>query len=223
MSVHYWGENPFGQWTLTIIFDSSEGFVEVSGLEMELYGTHNIPEALRGVPAQCHAQCSRGCSGEGPQNCDVCRNLRVAATLECVTVCPPGTAVSDYHHGYCIDSNYTMDVDGSSELAAKSANIATTSELFEQSQRSLHQSTVIIIGVTTSVAVILLLTLAALLCVLMYVALSRCPYSNKYKIFTEEMAQSDQTGYSSLNSSSSSVNTLYLNTGDELCSNLTPV
>ena len=223
MSVHYWGENPIGQWTLTVIFDSSEGFVEVSGVGLELYGTHSTPEALRGIPTQCHTQCSRGCSEEGPQNCDVCRNLRVAATLECVTICPPGTATSDDYYSYCLDSNYTKDLHSSSELAAKATDITTTADSFEQSQSLLQHSTVVVVGVTTSIAVILLLTLAALLCVLVYVGLSRCPYSNKYRIFTEEMAQSDLIGCSSSNSSSSSMNTLLSDPGDELCSNLTPV
>lgn len=223
MSVHYWGENPIGQWTLTVIFDSSEGFVEVSGVGLELYGTHSTPEALRGIPTQCHPQCSRGCSEEGPQNCDVCRNLRVAATLECVTVCPPGTSISDDHYGYCLDGNYTTDLHGNSELAANATDITTTADSFEQSQRSLRHSTVVIVGVTTSVAVILLLTLAVLLCVLVYVGLSKCPYSDKYRIFTEEMAPSDLIGSSSLNPNSSSMNTLHSDSGDELCSNPAPV
>ena len=38
MSVHHWGENPIGRWTLTVSFKSSSGYASVSGVSMKLYG-----------------------------------------------------------------------------------------------------------------------------------------------------------------------------------------
>ena len=38
MSVHHWGENPIGQWTLTVSFKSSSGYASVSNVSMKLYG-----------------------------------------------------------------------------------------------------------------------------------------------------------------------------------------
>ena len=38
MSVHHWGENLIGRWTLTVSFKSSSGYASVSGVSMTLYG-----------------------------------------------------------------------------------------------------------------------------------------------------------------------------------------
>ncbi len=38
MSVQHWGENPIGQWNLSVTFKSSSGFVSVSGVRLKLYG-----------------------------------------------------------------------------------------------------------------------------------------------------------------------------------------
>ena len=91
MSVHYWGENPIGTWTLKITFKSSSGNVHMSDLSVTIYGTEETPEAVRTIPSQCDSACSRGCSGPGPENCDACSEFRVASTLECVDQCPNGT------------------------------------------------------------------------------------------------------------------------------------
>lgn len=91
MSVHNWGENPIGRWTLTVTFKSTSGYVSVSGIRMTHYGIQQTPEAVRNIPSQCDSTCTRQCSGLGQENCDVCSNLRVVSTLECVDVCPEGT------------------------------------------------------------------------------------------------------------------------------------
>lgn len=90
MSVHYWGENPGGTWTLRIHFRSSAGSLKVSNVGLTLYGTAIVSESVRSIPTHCDADCARGCSGEGPEKCDTCRNLRVASTLQCVDECPQG-------------------------------------------------------------------------------------------------------------------------------------
>ena len=99
MSVHHWGENPVGRWTLTISFKSSSGYVSVSGVHMTLFGTTTTPQAVANIPSVCDSECVRYCSGTGPDHCDACRHLRVAATLQCVTSCPRGTTL---HKRYCL-------------------------------------------------------------------------------------------------------------------------
>lgn len=186
MSVHYWGENPFGQWTLTVTFNSLEGSVEVNGVKMDLFGTGEVPEAVSDLPAQCHPQCRRGCSGEGPQNCDDCRNLRVAATLDCVTSCPPGTAVSDDRYGYCLNasgnrSNYTNYHDNNSETAPSST---VTSENLGVEATVSPQAFVIGGIVAGFVSVILVVVLTVLMCVFGYIGLSKRPF--KYRVFADD-------------------------------------
>ena len=99
MSVHHWGENPSGQWTLTVYFKSSSGYVSMSGLRVTLYGTTETPQAVANIPSECDPACARSCSGPGPDHCDACRHLRIASTLQCVTTCPTGTTL---HNGYCL-------------------------------------------------------------------------------------------------------------------------
>ena len=102
MTVHSWGENPNGVWTLRITYKSASGYVHVGGAELQLYGTSYAPESVRGIPSQCDDACSRGCWGEGPSKCDICKQLRVDSTLECVEVCPPG--YTEYN-SYCLCDN----------------------------------------------------------------------------------------------------------------------
>ena len=102
MTVHNWGENPHGTWTLKIMYKSSLGYVHVDGVELTLYGTSLTPESVRSIPPQCDEACSRGCSGEGPSNCDVCKQLRLESTLECVDKCPPGHTE---YNSYCLCDN----------------------------------------------------------------------------------------------------------------------
>lgn len=92
MTVHNWGENPHGTWRLTITYKSNTGYVYVDDVDLTLYGTLTVPKSVRDIPTECDTACSRtrGCSGEGPQNCDSCKQLRLDTTLECVEECPEG-------------------------------------------------------------------------------------------------------------------------------------
>ena len=106
MSVHYWGEDPNGEWTLTVTFKSSSGFVSVRDLELTVYGTNNTPQAVLNTSAQCDEACARGCYGPSSRECDTCKDLRVVSTLECVTVCPNTTFY--YKDSYCTDYLITI-------------------------------------------------------------------------------------------------------------------
>jgi hypothetical protein len=104
MSVHHWGEDPIGQWTLRVTFSTSSftasARVQVTPQTMRLYGTTETPAAVAGIPSTCHQYCARGCSGPTAADCDVCRDYRLNSTLECVTACPQGTTEQN---SYCFD------------------------------------------------------------------------------------------------------------------------
>ena len=101
MSVHFWGEAPSGDWTLTITNRGSSGVVEVSDVQFTFYGTAETPEVISRIPQECHSACKRGCAAAGAEFCDSCRGLRDAATLQCVDQCPEGHTMSS---GYCYNA-----------------------------------------------------------------------------------------------------------------------
>ena len=101
-SVMFWGEDPTGEWTLTVSSLGSATSVRVTGVKMTFYGVSSTPEAVASIPDRCHSDCRRGCAGEGSDLCDSCVNLRNAYTLECINECPPGYTE---RNGYCYDPN----------------------------------------------------------------------------------------------------------------------
>lgn len=104
MSVHFWGENPLGSWTITIEFDDIYGMIEVTIPKVTIYGTSQVPEAVSRIPDTCSPECdsTRGCAALGEEFCDACANVRVASTLECVTSCPAGLTL---RNGYCYNAS----------------------------------------------------------------------------------------------------------------------
>ena len=90
MSVHYWGEDPSGQWVLTVRFRGATNFTTLSDVSVTLYGTAETPAAVQRIPTQCDVACRRGCAAAGPEFCDACAHLRNASTLECTNQCSPG-------------------------------------------------------------------------------------------------------------------------------------
>ena len=101
MSVHYWGENPTGNWTLIVKNRGITGVIEAQNIQFTFYGTAEIPEAVRNIPETCDEACARGCARPGPQFCDTCRQLRIAENLMCVDACPAGLVE---RRGYCYDA-----------------------------------------------------------------------------------------------------------------------
>lgn len=102
MSLHHWGENPSGTWTLTINYDSTYGYVTLESLSMTMYGTESTPTAVQNIPTKCSSQCVRGCAAKGAKYCDACRKLRMASSLQCVNSCPTGQCGVS---GYCVHCN----------------------------------------------------------------------------------------------------------------------
>jgi hypothetical protein len=102
MSVHFWGEDPSGDWTLTVINNGLTGIVEVRDLQFIFYGTVATPPVIARIPSQCDDACFRGCAAPGPDFCDACRQYRNADTLECIENCP-----NEYieRSGYCYNAS----------------------------------------------------------------------------------------------------------------------
>ena len=103
MSVHYWGENPIGAWTLKVSFKSDSGYVNITNLSVTFYGTATIPALGTIASSPCDTSCARGCSGTGQDSCDVCKSYRIAETLECVDQCPNDMC---QYHKYCLRQSY---------------------------------------------------------------------------------------------------------------------
>ena len=101
MSVHFWGEDPVGDWTVTVRYKSSSGYVNTIIHSLKLYGTLTVPESVAGIPLACDPLCSDGCAGAGTRTCDACATARDLSSLECVAFC---RANDTLYEGYCIDA-----------------------------------------------------------------------------------------------------------------------
>ena len=100
MSVMFWGEDPTGEWNLTVTSRYTQ--YEVYDVKFQFFGLYETPESVANIPIECHPDCSRGCAKEGSNYCDACINLRDAYTLECIDSCP-----QEYteRNGYCYNSS----------------------------------------------------------------------------------------------------------------------
>ena len=101
MSVHFWGEDPSGDWTIVVRNRGVSGTLEVSDVKFTFYGTAETPEVVARIPQECDLACARGCAAEGAKFCDSCRELRDTATLACVPECAAGLAS---RNGYCYNA-----------------------------------------------------------------------------------------------------------------------
>ena len=101
MSVHFWGENPNGDWTVKVLFKSSSAYVKATVEVLTLYGTSTVPAAISDIPSQCDPSCASGCAGTGSAMCDACVDVRNASTLQCTTSCGNG---DEEYNGYCVSS-----------------------------------------------------------------------------------------------------------------------
>jgi len=138
LSVHFWGEDPTGEWQLELSNAGSKQ-ANADGIlkhwQLVLYGTEDVPlmsfttsspsagttnkssaaisysaddsgnnkssdKAAKNTPEPntvipkshpyvCNDECSRGCTGPRPEDCNDCRNFALNNT--CVKVCPFGT------------------------------------------------------------------------------------------------------------------------------------
>ena len=124
MSLHYWGENPIGTWTVNVYFQSNSGYVYVRVNLFEFYGTNVIPEAVSRIPDSCDEACSYKCAAAEPEFCDACKQLRLATTLECVDSCP--LHFTEYN-GYCVRDEMTTASSNPGMLLTTTSSVATAS------------------------------------------------------------------------------------------------
>ncbi len=101
MSLHYWGENPHGQWTLSVRY-TLLGSLVLNDLNVTFYGTSETPESIKMIPEVCHSRCRKGCAAVGKRNCDSCKMYRNAHNLKCTTACH-----HTLYHGFCYYSDAT--------------------------------------------------------------------------------------------------------------------
>lgn len=105
-SVMFWGEDPAGNWTLSISSVNSQTSINITDVQFQFFGVSSVPEAVADIPQQCHSDCSRGCARNGSEFCDSCVNLRNAYTLECIDQCPTGYTE---HNGYCYNASLPIE------------------------------------------------------------------------------------------------------------------
>ncbi len=151
MSVHHWGENPVGDWTINVAFSSSSGYVTVADPMVVLYGTDQVPEIIKRIPDQCSSECVRGCADYGDQYCDSCKQRRIASNLRCVSSCPGESSESA--------TNDTYSLKYSSNSSGSDGTCSMGGYCLDCSKRLLHLSLPIIILIAVSGLVILLGTL----------------------------------------------------------------
>ena len=105
MSVAYWGENPQGEWTLTVSYSGSDGTVTISDVNATAHGTLQTPVSVSLIPETCHPACAmpQRCYAAGSSSyCDSCGDgfFRNATTLEC-----QGSCDLTVLNGYCYDDS----------------------------------------------------------------------------------------------------------------------
>ena len=110
LSVHFWGENPAGTWTVNVSFDDlPAGEIAVAIPRVMIYGTGQVPDAVFRIPSDCSPECdsTRGCAALGAEFCDACTNVRIASTRECAVTCPTELTL---RNGYCYNATQPEDV-----------------------------------------------------------------------------------------------------------------
>ncbi len=147
MSVHYWGENPLGNWELLTSYESEVGSVTVSDISIKFYGTESVPQSVQDTLTQCNIDdCNNRCSQRnGKEICDTCKNKRDSKTLNCLKECPANYTEIN---GYCIDPNTSYDA---SNTSGSSQSTTTTTNIYGQQDHttSLTPSSTIIHSTST--------------------------------------------------------------------------
>ena len=103
MSLHHWGENPIGNWVIQVTYNNYHASVNVEIHTLEMYGTSEVPQAVRQIPLTCDPACAKRCAAVGSEYCDVCTDLRDSETLDCISDDCLSLNFTEYNH-YCVDS-----------------------------------------------------------------------------------------------------------------------
>ena len=155
MSVHHWGENPVGSWTITVTYKNSHAEVIVTVNGFDIYGTSQEPEAVSRIPKTCDPACARGCAAAGPKYCDACKDFRDQFNLECVSQCTVNETEYSY---YCLYDSDTSMLPVPTHSSHEEP-VPTISNQNEHSKQK-HKLLVIIPSVVGGVITILILVVA---------------------------------------------------------------
>ncbi|KAK0051650.1 furin-1 [Biomphalaria pfeifferi] len=115
LSVHFWGENPQGVWTLEVQdgdqYNSQESGGVLTSWSLVFHGTVEYPirfknETTKTSPPpvttallnvdiiksqeNCNAECKGGCRGPLDTDCIECKNFHIGHLKKCVPKCPDG-------------------------------------------------------------------------------------------------------------------------------------
>ncbi|KAG1656190.1 Proprotein convertase subtilisin/kexin type 5 [Nymphon striatum] len=122
LSVHFWGENPVGNWTLTIL-NAGVSMVHEPGIfhkwSLTMYGTYDNPmeseyklitrppPIFSNYTGPCDEQCLSGCFGSGSHQCYLCKNYQMESSPRvCIKMCPvthfPDNGVCRLCHKSCL-------------------------------------------------------------------------------------------------------------------------
>ena len=117
LSVLHWGEDPRGEWTLTVKWTNPNGGKGVANIKSVMfYGVKQEPVSVARIPKSCSSMCARskGCSGPDPIDCDVCNSdtIRHAETLKCIE---KNDCIEPYrvNNGYCYMQSSANSISGS--------------------------------------------------------------------------------------------------------------
>ena len=163
MSVHHWGENPVGSWTITVTYKNSHAEVTVTVHGFDIYGTSQEPEAVRRIPKTCDPACARGCAAAGPEYCDACKHLRNQFDLECVSECTVNETEYSY---YCLDdfdTSLPSTMDTSTKASSHGEPVSTTLSNHDHSKQ--NHLNVLIPSVVGGVTVLIIITMLIILVV----------------------------------------------------------
>ena len=195
MSVHFWGENPLGTWTLKITYKSGSGYVRMSGLKMTLYGTATVPSAVSSIPTTCHSSCARGCSGDGPEHCDSCVNYRIASNFRCVDDCPTNTY--DYKK-YCFgdgsipNDGQTSNINPTTTTSNTDATSSVVIKVKQKSSTKKNSKLPLVVGITVGLLVVI--SASVVLTATTYVVyIKRCKTKREGFVLMTSMEQEVET------------------------------
>ena len=182
MSVHFWGENTIGTWTLKITYKSSSGHVSMTGLSTTLHGTATTPTAVSSIPSVCHSSCARRCFGEGPEHCDSCTHFRLASTLQCIDQCPINTHANK---SYCFNNEVspTESLTTTVFIPTDERPSANNSPSTDGGDSENKNTVPIAVGITAGVVVMAIFTI--ILSVVIYLIV----YSRKRRVRSEGFIQ----------------------------------
>lgn len=147
ISVHFWGEDQSGSWTLNVIYRGMFGTILIENVTFTFFGTANKPQVIARIPNNCDIACARGCAAAGPQYCDSCNEDfdRNPTTLVCMKKCSEG--FENRMDDECVPRNKNSEVSNEEDSGSDAEDPGSAGQL-----HSLGQLTVVVLSVLIAFA-----------------------------------------------------------------------